>query len=165
MSTAIVLPTLTKWTEQHLTSIFQAQSDADLTSALNTFLSDKAVITVNGKQISRAEYVDQIQSAKFREASASISFAGAVQAPADPDQPFDAGSVGVFYNASIFENIKIRDSAVTTQVTASVNVVIAQDPDVPKPAPSPIRGFFDGRRVMFLNQVSTQGPATSQTTA
>ncbi|KAH9477140.1 hypothetical protein JR316_0011056 [Psilocybe cubensis] len=165
MSTAIVLPTLTEWTEQHITSIFQAKTNADLTSALDGFLSDKAVITFNGKQISRADYVGQLQAEKFREVSADVNFLGAVQAPTDPDQPFDAGSVGVFYNATIFENIKIRDVSVSRQVTASVNVVIAQDPDVPKPPPSPFRGFFDGRRVMALNQVSTQGPATSSNTA
>lgn len=40
---------------------------------------------------------------------------------------------------------------------------IEQDPDIPKPQPSPIRGDFDGRRVISLNQVSTDTSVPVQT--
>ncbi|KDR73953.1 hypothetical protein GALMADRAFT_157779 [Galerina marginata CBS 339.88] len=94
----------------------------------------------------------------------SRSFTSAVEVPKDGEQPVVAGSVGVSYNAIVAEGIVIRDAAVTRQVTASVNVVIEQDPDIPKPRPSPIHGFFDGRRVMSLNQVSIEGQVPAQST-
>ncbi|KDR73951.1 hypothetical protein GALMADRAFT_250667 [Galerina marginata CBS 339.88] len=162
MSAAIVLPTLTNWTKNHITAIFQATNKADFTSSINAFLSDKASITLNGVKTSRAEFVSKVQAEKFDESGAVVSFISAVEVPKDGEQPVVAGSVGVSYNAIVAEGIVIRDAAITRQVTASVNVVIEQDPDVPKPPPSPIHGFFDGRRVMSLNQVSIEGPVPTQ---
>ncbi|KAF8153942.1 hypothetical protein B0H34DRAFT_676825 [Crassisporium funariophilum] len=161
MSTNIVLPTLTQWTKNHLTAIFEATSASDLTTAIDAFLSKSATITVNGASISRDDFTKQLQTEKFDEAGASVAFAGTVEVPTVADDHFTAGSVGVFYTAIIAEAIRIRDAAITSQVTASVNVVIAQDPAIPPPPPSPIHGFFDGRRVMALNQVSLQGPVPS----
>ncbi|KAF8904680.1 hypothetical protein CPB84DRAFT_1677137 [Gymnopilus junonius] len=162
MSTNIVLPNLTNWTEQHLTSIFNATNQTNFTSAVNAFLSDKVAITVNGVSVSRADFVNNISAEKFDEQSATVTFSGAVEVPADSNNPITAGSVGVFYKASIVEGIRVLGAPVIRQVTASLNVVIAQDPDVPQPKPSPIHGFFDGRRVMSLNQVSIDGPAPIQ---
>ncbi|KDR73949.1 hypothetical protein GALMADRAFT_595444 [Galerina marginata CBS 339.88] len=163
MSTAIVLPDLTNWTKQHINAIFQATNQADFTSAIDAFLSDKATITSNGVTISRADFVSQVQGEKFDETGATVTFTSAVEVPSDTTQAALAGSVGVSYNAVITEGIRVLGGPVTRQVTASVNVVIFQDPDVPKPPPSPIRGFFDGRRVLSLNQVSLVGPVPAQT--
>ena len=92
MTTAIVLPTLTQWTENHITAINNATNEQDLTSAINAFLSKNATIVVNGVQISRAEFEKQLQIEKFDEAGAATSFVGAVQVPADKDKPFDVRS-------------------------------------------------------------------------
>lgn len=146
MPTNIVLPSLTNWTEQHLTTIFQATNQTDFTSAVNAFLSDKVAITVNGVSVSRADFVNQISAEKFDEQSATVTFAGAVEVPADSNNPitvssirlltfgessFDsctftrcqAGSVGVFFNALIAEKLRVLGGPVTRQVTASLNVV------------------------------------------
>ncbi|KAF8958553.1 hypothetical protein BDZ97DRAFT_1439176 [Flammula alnicola] len=162
MSTNIVLPTLTQWTKNHITAIIEAQTQADLESAVDAFLSKNATITVNGVQISQADFVKQLSVENFAEAGATVAFSASVEVPADPKNTFDAGSVGVFYNAIISETFRIRDAPISSEVTASVNVVIAQDPSIPKPPPSPIHGFFDGRRVMALNEVRTQGAVQPQ---
>lgn len=92
MSTAIVLPTLTQWTENHITAIINATNQQDLTNAIDAFLSKNATIVVNGVEISRAEFKKQLQLEKFDEAGAAISFVGAIQVPADKDKPFDVSS-------------------------------------------------------------------------
>ena len=92
MSTAIVLPTLTQWTENHITAIINATNQKDLTSAVDAFLSKDATIVINGIQISHAEFEKQLQLEKFDEAGATTAFVGAVQVPADKDKPFDVSS-------------------------------------------------------------------------
>ncbi|CAA7262704.1 unnamed protein product [Cyclocybe aegerita] len=163
MSTAIVLPTLTQWTKNHITALIQASNNTDLTAALDAFFSKDATIIVNGVQVSRLDFAKQVKIENFDEAGASVAFSANVEVPKDQDKPFDAGSVGVFYTAIISQAIRIRDVPVSSQVIASVNVVIEQDPSIPPPPPSPIHGFFDGRRVKALNQVIFQGPVTDQT--
>ncbi|PPQ66403.1 hypothetical protein CVT26_011271 [Gymnopilus dilepis] len=155
MAANIVLPSLTNWTEQHITAIFQATSQDDFTSAVNAFLSDKVQITVNGQSVSRTDFVNQLSAETALEQSATVTFSGAVEVPADSTQPVAAGSVGVFFNALIAEKLRVLGGPVTRQVATSLNVVIAQDPDVPQPKPSPIHGDFDGRRVKILNEVFT----------
>ncbi|KAJ3512054.1 hypothetical protein NLJ89_g3747 [Agrocybe chaxingu] len=163
MSTAIVLPTLTQWTKNHITALIQASNNTDLDAALDAFLSKDASLTVNGVQVSRQDFAKQVQIENFDEAGASIAFRASVEVSKNQDKPFDTGSVGVFYTAIISQAIRIRDAPVNSQVTASVNVVIEQDPSIPPPPPSHIHGFFDGRRVKALNQVIIQGPVTDQT--
>lgn len=86
MSSNIVLPSLTQWTENHITAILQATSQSALTNALDAFLAKNAVITVNGANISRADFAKQIQSEKFDEAQAIVTFIGAVEVPANPNK-------------------------------------------------------------------------------
>lgn len=157
-STDIVLPSLTQWTEDHITAVLQATSQSDFTGALDAFLSKDAEITVNGVCISRADFAKQIQSEQFDEATAIVTFAGTVGVPANQQSPVEAGSVGVFYTATVQQRIRVRDAPVSSTVTASVNVVIEQDLSIPLPPSSPIRGFFDRRRVKVLNQVFTDVP-------
>ncbi|KAF8809850.1 hypothetical protein BYT27DRAFT_7254191 [Phlegmacium glaucopus] len=152
MSSNIVLPTLTAWTESHIAALYKATSPSGLADALNAFLAVDAEITVNGTKISRADFTNQIQSEKFDEVGAIVTFLGAVSAGKDQ---FEAGSVGVFFTATIQEAIRVRDAPVSSTVTSSVNVVIEQDPHIPVPPPSPIHGFFDRRRVKVFNQVFT----------
>lgn len=90
--TAIVLPNLTQWAEGHITAINQATNEKALTSALDDFLSKDATIVVNGVQVSRAEFQQQVFDEKFLETGATVSFLGAVQVPADKDNAFDVSS-------------------------------------------------------------------------
>ncbi|KIK09657.1 hypothetical protein K443DRAFT_393298 [Laccaria amethystina LaAM-08-1] len=157
MTTDIVLPSLSQWTKNHLTAIFQATTASALDTALDAFLFKDAVITVNGRTISRTEFTNLLSGEKFDETHASVSFAGAVEVPTDPKSPVLAGSVGVFLTAVVDEAIIIRDVPVQEQTTASINVVIEQDDSLPPPPRPPIHGFTDHRRVKVLNEVVLLG--------
>ncbi|KAJ7579731.1 hypothetical protein C8J56DRAFT_963488 [Mycena floridula] len=117
MTSAIVLPRLSAWTEGHVQALFTAKTEADFENAFDEFLAKDVSITVNGAQ---------------------------------------AGSVGLFYTATINETIRVRDAPVQKQVVSSLNVVIDQDPTLHPPT-LPGRGFFDGRRVFKLDEVTTTG--------
>jgi hypothetical protein len=81
MSEAIILPTLSQWTKNHLTAIIQAKSASALNASLDAFLFKDAVITVNGRHITRVEFTTLLGTEKIDEKAASISFAGAVEVP------------------------------------------------------------------------------------
>ena len=85
MSSAIVLPSLSNWTESHISAIYKAQSDTS--SAIDNFLSKDAVIVVNGKKISRDYFGKELQSEKFIEVSASVEFLNIVEVPSDKETP------------------------------------------------------------------------------
>ncbi|KIJ92279.1 hypothetical protein K443DRAFT_685361 [Laccaria amethystina LaAM-08-1] len=157
MSEAIVLPSLSQWTKNHLTAIIQATSASALNASLDAFLFKDAVITVNGRTVTRAEFTTLLGGEKLAEAAASISFAGAVEVPTNPKSGELAGSVGVFFTAIIAQAIVIHDAPVEHQLTASINVVIEQDESLPPP-PHNIRGYTDRRRVKVLNEVVLNGP-------
>jgi hypothetical protein len=143
MSVNIVLPTLTQWTKNHVTAIIQAQNKAALEAAVDAFLSKSATINVNGAQITRDAFVQQLSGENFEEAGAQVNFNASVEVQADPSNGFNvciflrhhvvyvwlwlklskAGSVGLFYTAVISEAILVMGGPVTSQVTASLNVV------------------------------------------
>ncbi|KAJ7725303.1 hypothetical protein DFH07DRAFT_854181 [Mycena maculata] len=154
MAANIVLPPLRTWAEQHLSAIIKATSQAAFESAFDGFLSKNATVTVNGKHVSREQYKQQLQGEGFDEAGAFVTFGGAVEVPADQTNPIQAGVVGLFYTATISENIVIRDAPVQSQITSSLNLVIEEDKSLTPPhTPPGVRGFFDGRRVSVLNQI------------
>lgn len=147
MSSAIVLPTLTQWVENHLTAIIQAKTQTELESTLDAFFSKNATIIVNGTQISRADIFTQLYGQKIDEQSATVNFTASVAVPTTPGDNFtvraaansyidsrnrfpnllwtylQAGSVGVFYTVTIAESIRVLGGPVTKQVTTSLNAV------------------------------------------
>lgn len=149
MSVNIVLPPLRTWAEQHLSSIIKATTQTAFDAAFDGFLSKSATVTVNGKHVSRDEYKKQLQGEGFDEAGAEVTFSGAVEVPADQNnsiqvcmislfpkipcnlRPPQAGVVGLFYTATISENIVIRDAPVQSQVTSSLNLVYVLQPTFP----------------------------------
>jgi len=151
---SIVLPTLTAWAEGHLSSILEATTSTEFDDAFDAFLSKHVSITVNGQQLSRDQYKQQLlgESAVNKQ-STSIKFDGAVEVPTDQEQPVKAGLVGLFYVATTDLKERVFGAPAQTQVTSSLNVIIKQDTTLPQPPISPIIGFFDGRRVATLNQV------------
>jgi len=154
MSVNIVLPPLRTWAEQHLSSIIKATTQTAFDAAFDGFLSKHVTVTVNGKKVSRDDYKKQLQGEGFDEAGATVAFSGAVEVPADTNNPIQAGVVGLFYTATIAENIVIRDASVQSQITSSLNLVIEEDKSLTPPHfPPGVRGFFDGRRVSALNQI------------
>lgn len=87
MTSNIVLPPLSKWAQQHLTTIYQAVKSEDVNSAFDAFISQDVKITLNGKSITRDQYKQSIKGEKFAEASAQVNFVGTVEVPDDEDQP------------------------------------------------------------------------------
>lgn len=71
---SIALLSLPVWTKNAITALYQTTSSTDFNNALNRFLSEDAVIVVNGLQIDRAKFAQELQSEKFDEAGAVVTF-------------------------------------------------------------------------------------------
>ena len=93
MSVNIVLPSLTNWAQQHLTTLFQTTNQDDFNAAFDAFISKHVKITVNGKSLTRDEYKQQLQAEKFEESGAQINFLGTVEVPKDANQPVLVGFI------------------------------------------------------------------------
>ena len=89
MSSNAVLLSLSNWTESHITAIYNATSQTDTSSALDNFLSKDAVVVVNGKKISSVDLTKELQSEKFLEAGASVTFLNIVEVPANKTAPVE----------------------------------------------------------------------------
>ncbi|KAF9476911.1 hypothetical protein BDN70DRAFT_881837 [Pholiota conissans] len=157
MATAVLLPKLTDWVQNHITAIIEAKTTHDLHDAVNRFLNQHAMITVNGAHISRAEFVKQLKAENFAEEKATITFNDSIEVPDSREgESITAGTVGVFYTAIITSAHLIHGIPTSKQVIASLNVVVAPDPSVHKP-PMP-NGYYDPRRVTSLNEVRVERP-------
>ncbi|KAJ7058767.1 hypothetical protein C8F01DRAFT_990095 [Mycena amicta] len=142
MSSRIVLPGLQAWAEQHLTAIIKATSQDAFAIAFEGFMAKNASITVNGKSVSRDEYKKQLQGEGFDEAGAEVSFSGAVEVSTG----LQSGVVGLFYTATIVQNVVVLDAPAESQVTSSLNLVIEEDKSlVPPHFPPGFHGFFGER--------------------
>lgn len=100
MSTNIVLPSLSNWLEGHISAIYNAKSQTDTSNALDSLLSKDAVIIVNGKKISRADFTNELQSEKFLEVGASITFLNIVEVPANKSAPVEV--IGYLFSFTKF---------------------------------------------------------------
>ncbi|KAH9921647.1 uncharacterized protein B0H18DRAFT_880058 [Fomitopsis serialis] len=112
----VVIP-LSDWAEESISAIYKASSQSEFSSAFDAFVSEDPEITVNDKQISRAQYKALLQGERALEQSASVAFLGVVE----------AGSVGVFYRATIYERIKVGGASQTATVNSSLNIVYVFD--------------------------------------
>jgi hypothetical protein len=94
MSTAIVLPTLSVWTEGHLSAVLQATTEAEFDSAFDGFLSKHASITANGQHLSRDQYKQQLLGeSAVNKRSGSVKFDGVVEVSKDLEQPVKVRSL------------------------------------------------------------------------
>ncbi|KAJ6457948.1 hypothetical protein C8R45DRAFT_1081764 [Mycena sanguinolenta] len=142
------VPPMKTWAEHHLASIFKAPTQPEFTDAFDAFLSAKATVTVNGKDISVEQYKNMLQEEKSNQTSASIKFHSAVDVPAD-NSSVQTGMVGLFYTAIISE-LDIR--AAEKDITSSMNLFIGEDRSVEPPGIDP---FFD--RTAFRHRSLHQG--------
>ncbi|KAH9936906.1 hypothetical protein B0H21DRAFT_825469 [Amylocystis lapponica] len=155
MSSRIVLPSLPNWTEQRLTAIFRATNPADFDAAFDAFVAPDAHITVNGKPLSHAQYKQRFASEKLEERAqdpAQVAFSGTVAAPATANESGGVGAVGAFYKATIFGRFFVFGGPTSSTVSASLNLVVADDMTLH--APRLPGGDFDGRRATVVNEVS-----------
>jgi len=153
----IVLPPLTTWAEERLRAIFNAEGKAQLTEAFDAFVAPHAHITVNGASLSRAQYLARFANEEAAERSqdpAQVSFSGAVASPSTANQSGGVGTAGLFYKATIFGRFFVFGAPNASTVTGSLNIVVAEDKSL-KPPTIGRGGGFDARRVVTLNEVST----------
>ncbi|THH28080.1 hypothetical protein EUX98_g6105 [Antrodiella citrinella] len=156
MTAAIVLPNLTNWLKQHITTLYTVTDRTAFNNAFNAFLTQDASITVNGKKVTKDEYMQQLLGQKFEESGAQVNFLATVEVPADQNQPQLAGDVGTSFQATVDEQFLVLGAPETRSVNSSLNVVIVQDKSITPPHPTvPVRGgIFDPRRVSVLNQIT-----------
>lgn len=99
MTSAIVLPPLSTWVKNHITTIIQATTQAAFNQAFDDFLEQKATITVNGQATSRDAYKAQLQGENFEEVAATVTFNGAVEVPKDATNTVEVGIFTVSFGA------------------------------------------------------------------
>jgi len=131
---------LTTWTENNLSAIYKATTQAEFDSAFEAFFQDNVTITLNGKTLTREQYKSQLSSEKLGEKSADISFLGAVEVPATTVGLQQTGSVGIFYKATIFGRFYYEGAPIASTVNSSFNAVVTADPS-------------GGAKVSTLNEV------------
>ncbi|KAK7460458.1 hypothetical protein VKT23_009179 [Stygiomarasmius scandens] len=161
MTSAIVLPQLGPWAQNHIRSIVQATKQEDFDAAFDAFVAQDVEVTFNGEKISRDEYKRRLQTEAFLESGAEVVFNGTVQVPGKDDAGVQSqfiGEAGIFYTAIIAEGILVLGAPQTRQVTSSINIVVKDDPSLQPPhLPGGIRDFFDPRRAFKVNQVFLEG--------
>ncbi|KAK7014107.1 hypothetical protein VNI00_019404 [Paramarasmius palmivorus] len=156
LAAAIVLPSVDQWTQNQLEGLLKivGQDDKQFSSAFDGFISTNATdFTWNGAHISRDEYKQKFQSQAIFVQSVDVNFTNVV-AEADDGGPLfsgGVGDVGLFYTVTFTESDSLRVPATEAKFQSSINVVVVND--IPPPPPSPIRGYFDGRRVIQVNQI------------
>ena len=99
MTGTVILP-LSMWTQSNIKGLYHATTQSATNNILDNFLEKDAVITVNGKNISRSDLVKELQIEKFFEVGASITFHNIVEVPADKSAP---AQVICFYFRSTFD--------------------------------------------------------------
>lgn len=152
---ALVLPTLTAFASGRLRAILTAKSQADFTTAFDALFARNVNVVYNGKQLTREQYQAQLlsqSSAAFGEQGASVSVQGQLEVPGDQGQI--SGLVGLFYTSLVDSRFLVMGAPAESKVVSSFNVIIQATE--PRPQTNPlIRGYFDPRRVVTVNQIAT----------
>ncbi|KAG1826520.1 hypothetical protein EV424DRAFT_1319691 [Suillus variegatus] len=152
---ALVLPTLTAFTTSRLTAILTAKTQADFTAAFDALFARNLSVVYNGKQLSREQYQAQLlgqSSAAVEEQGASVSVQGQLEVPGNEGQI--SGIVGLFYSSIVDSRFLVFGAPAESKVTSSFNATIQATE--PRPQSNPrIRGYFDPRRIVTVNQIAT----------
>ncbi|EGN98673.1 hypothetical protein SERLA73DRAFT_181249 [Serpula lacrymans var. lacrymans S7.3] len=156
MSANIVLPTLTALTQSRVTSLLTSTTASEFGDVFDSFFDREVNITVNGKHLSRQQYKEQLLSqSAVNKRSATVNVSGELEVK-DTDGEL-SGLVGIFYTAIVNLEPLVGGAPAQTKLTSSLNVIIK--PTAPRPPQPPhVRGYFDPRRVVTLNQVYTDQP-------
>ncbi|KAH9837623.1 uncharacterized protein C8Q71DRAFT_897953 [Rhodofomes roseus] len=141
----IVIP-LTEWVENRISAIYKAPNQREFSTAFDEFVDEHAHITVNGKQLNRDQYKELFQGERALESSATVSFLGAVEVPANKKEHQSAGHVGVYYKAIVYERLVFGADRESRTVNSSLNVVVKDG------------GNLEGHRVTGVDQVIISEP-------
>ncbi|KAI5120010.1 hypothetical protein M0805_008471 [Coniferiporia weirii] len=163
-SSGIVLPAgplLKTWTEQRLTVLFTAKTQADFDRAFDDFVTENIEVTFNGAYLTREEYKRRLQGRRLFEHAATIEFPNIVmvQAAEPHEKPTEnSGMVGIFYEARYVKKALPLGPPAKHAVQSSLNMKVAQDEHLdPQRHKKGICNDSPGVnrwRVVSLNQVS-----------
>lgn len=84
---AIVLPSLSAWTELHTNALINAQTIGDLDTAADAFLSQNISIVVNGASLTRSQFLQLLAVNLPRRLSSNVSYTAIIEDPTDPSNP------------------------------------------------------------------------------
>jgi hypothetical protein len=74
MTQNIILPTLVQWAEGHISTLANTTNRADFNQDFNeTFMQD-VIVTYNGDNLSRDDYMDQLWQLHFEELAADVNY-------------------------------------------------------------------------------------------
>ncbi|KAL7278459.1 hypothetical protein ACG7TL_007457 [Trametes sanguinea] len=158
MSTAIVLPQLPDWVEQHVKALYAAKTAESFDQAFDSFISEKATIRLNGKDMSRDEYKKMIQGEITGDVGSEVTFNDIVSVPAEGGAETigvtsSTRYVGLSFKAVVYGRFFIFAQRQSSTVNSSLNVVVTGD--IPRPHQIGRGGAFDGRRVTVLDEILT----------
>ncbi|CDO69935.1 hypothetical protein BN946_scf184836.g9 [Trametes cinnabarina] len=154
MSTAIVLPQLPEWVQQHVKALYSAKTAETFNQAFDSFISQQASIRVNGQNVERDEYKKMIQGEITGDVGSDVTFNSVVSVPAKGGvDTIGTGSVGLSFKAIVYGRFFVFAERESSTVNSSLNVVVTDD--IPRPHQIGRGGAFDGRRVTVLDEVLT----------
>ncbi|KAG6334141.1 hypothetical protein ID866_4948 [Astraeus odoratus] len=154
MSAAIVLPPLSAWAASHISSLLESKTRSAFDAAFEGTFARNLDVVVNGKHISRDQYKELLleqSGAAPEEAVAAVQIEGQTQVLGSQGQL--SGFVGLFYSSISDSKFLVLGAPVESRTNSSINLTIEPTEKNPQPPTLPIRGFFDPRRVVAVNQV------------
>ena len=84
-----IIRTLSDWTEQRFTALYQAGTKEEFQTAFNGFVSKHAEVTLNGKKISVGGFEEQLWDAQANKRSFDVTYLGTVDIPTNADEPLE----------------------------------------------------------------------------
>ncbi|EIW83967.1 hypothetical protein CONPUDRAFT_142457 [Coniophora puteana RWD-64-598 SS2] len=145
-----VLPPLASWVKSQLSTVIQARSKQDALAAFDKAFASPVNATVNGKHLSREQYLQQVFPlwTYLAPAAATVTFKDDT---AGEDAQQTDGTVGLFYTATFSSGPLVFDTpSIVHNVSSSINVLV--EPTQHRDNNNP-NEFFDPRRIVSVNQV------------
>ncbi|KAF8901371.1 hypothetical protein CPB84DRAFT_1679850, partial [Gymnopilus junonius] len=112
---------LTQWTQNHITTIFQTLDDGVFNNSLHCFFGDDINIQFNGIPTTLSTFIDDIILDKTDAVGATLEYINSVEVPANHSTPWNAGSVGLYYNTTVIRDV--NGTIINSWVVASINLV------------------------------------------
>lgn len=99
-------PSLSDWVSEHLTTLYNAQTQDDFQLAFTSFFSNKLVATVNNQSLSLSDYQSALWQEFNNELSVKFKISNEVVSPGDGSftgtPSTTTGTVGLTYTAQFF---------------------------------------------------------------
>lgn len=145
-----VLPPLASWVKAQLSAVSQARTKQDALAAFDKTFASPVNVTVNGKHLSREQYLQQVFPlwTYLDPAAATVTFKDDT---AGEDAQQTDGTVGLFYTATFSSGPLVFDTpSIIHNISSSINVLV--EPTQHRDNINP-NVYFDPRRIVSVNQV------------